>query len=142
MADDEVDRVIDAYRQALQAFVNGNPVPVARLFSKRDDVTLANPLGPPRRGWADVEKAIRAAAANFRRGSVHVEEVSRLITSQLAYVVQLELSEVTLMDRDDMVKVPLRATIIFRPEGDGWKVVHRHADPIMTERSITSAVEN
>jgi ketosteroid isomerase-like protein len=46
------------------------------------------------------------------------------------------------MNRDDMVKVPLRATIIFRPEGDGWKVVHRHADPIMTERSITSAVEN
>lgn len=140
--DDEVDRVINAYREALQAFVNGDPASVASLFSARDDVTLANPLGPPRCGRAEVEKAIRAAAANFQSGSARFEEVSRVITPELAYVVQLEHSEGTLVGRDEVVKMPLRVTMVFRPEGDDWKVVHRHADPITTERSIMSTVAN
>jgi ketosteroid isomerase-like protein len=140
MSDDEVDRLIAAYREALKAFVNGDPVPAASLFSARDDVTLANPLGPPRRGRAEVDNAIRAAAANFRSGSVQFEEVSRVVTPELAYVVQLERTEGTLVGRDDVVKIPLRVTMVFRPEGDGWKVVHRHADTITTERSITTAV--
>ncbi len=140
MSDDEVDKVINAYREALQAFVNGDPVPVTSMYSARDDVTLANPVGPPRRGRAGVENAIRAAAANFQGGSVQFEEVSRVVTAELAYVVQLERNEVTLVGRDDVVGMPLRVTMVFRREDDGWTVVHRHADPITTERSITSII--
>lgn len=46
----DVDEAIEAYREALTKFVEGDPEPVAAFFSTRDDVTLANPLGPPRRG--------------------------------------------------------------------------------------------
>lgn len=103
-------------------------------------MTLANPLGPPRRGRADVEKAIRAAAAHFQGGSVRFEEVSRVVTPELAFVVQLEHYEATLVGRDEVVTMPLRVTMVFRPEGDGWKVVHRHADSITTEQPITSVI--
>ena len=48
---DDVDRLIDQYQQALDEFMKGNPEPVKELFSHREDVTLANPLGPPAHGW-------------------------------------------------------------------------------------------
>ena len=46
-AEDDVDRLIDRYQRALDVFMQGNPELVKELFSHREDVTLANPLGPP-----------------------------------------------------------------------------------------------
>jgi uncharacterized protein (TIGR02246 family) len=138
----DLDGVIAAYRQALHAFLQGDPEPVLDLFSRRDDVTLANPLGPPHRGRADVEQAIRTAAANFKAGTVDFEEVSRYSTPGLGYVVWLEPSEVQLADTNNMVRISLRVTMIFRREEDMWRVAHRHADPITTPQSVSAIVES
>ena len=45
---DDLDKVIDQFQLALEEFVKGDPEPCKKLFSHRDDVTLANPFGPPR----------------------------------------------------------------------------------------------
>ena len=132
---------VEAYRQALDAFVKGDAGPVKESFSRRDDVTLANPLGPPRLGWAEVEKAIEAAAANFEDGAVRFEEVARYATPELGYVVQLERAEVRLAGSEGMVPSSLRVTMIFRHEHETWKVVHRHADPITTARPIGTVLD-
>ena len=58
------------------------------------------------------------------------DEVVRYGTSVVGYVVQLERHEGTLAARQEPGLVELRVTMIFRNEGDGWKVLHRHADPI------------
>jgi ketosteroid isomerase-like protein len=141
MPETNFEGAVEAYRQALGAFLQGDPGPVAALFSGRDDVTLANPLGPPRRGPIEVQKGITEAAALFESGSVHVEEVSRYTTPDLGYVVQLERSNVRLAATKAMTSISLRATLIFRREGEMWKVAHRHADPITTARRIDTAIE-
>jgi ketosteroid isomerase-like protein len=41
-----------------------------------------------------------------------------------------------------MNPITLRVTMIFRREGDTWRVVHRHADPITTPRPITTVIES
>ena len=46
---DEVDELIEQYYRAQREFLRGRPV--KDLFSHREDVTLANPYGPPVRGW-------------------------------------------------------------------------------------------
>jgi ketosteroid isomerase-like protein len=137
----DFDGAVEAYRQALGAFIKGDPRPVAEHFSRRDDVTLANPFGPPRLGWSSVEKAIEAAAANFEDGSVRFEELSRYSTADLGYVVYLERAEVRLAGREEMVSSSLRVTMIFRLEGDTWKVAHRHADPITTAQPISTIID-
>jgi ketosteroid isomerase-like protein len=137
----DFDGLVEAYRQALDAFITGEPGPVTKLYSRRDDVTLANPLGPPRRGWAEVEKAINAAAANFTDGSLRFEEVSRYHTDDLGYIVQLELYEVKLAGSEELAPSSLRVTMIFRREGDSWKVAHRHADPITTAQPIGTIID-
>ena len=65
---DDLDRAFEQYNLALGEFVKGNPEPVKKLFSHREDVTLANPLGPPARGWEQVAATIERAASEFRGG--------------------------------------------------------------------------
>jgi ketosteroid isomerase-like protein len=141
MPESDFDHAVDSYRRALGAFVKGDPSHVSELFSQREDVTLANPLGPPRRGPADVEKAIAEAAAHFTDGTVQCEEVSRYSTAELGYVVQIERSELQLVGHDGMSPSTLRATMIFRREGDAWRVAHRHADPITTAQPIQTVFD-
>jgi hypothetical protein len=52
MLDSDLAAFIERDRQALDAIVKGDPEPKKRLYSRRDDVTLANPFGPPARGQA------------------------------------------------------------------------------------------
>jgi ketosteroid isomerase-like protein len=141
-AQNDFDSTVQAYRQAQVAFLNGDLKPVLDLISRRDDVTLANPLGPPRRGPAEVAKAAADAAAQVSDGSVRgFEEVSRYSTPDLGYVVQIERFQARFADSGTISPYSLRVTMIFRREGDTWRVVHRHADPIMTPRPASTIIE-
>jgi ketosteroid isomerase-like protein len=111
------------------------------LFSRRDNATLANPFGPPQLGWAQIADATKEAAANFKGGSISFEELSRHVTPDLGYVVEVERIDVRVGDSEGMTPMSLRVTMIFRREGDTWKVAHRHADAITTPRNVSSIVE-
>ena len=56
---DDLDQVIEQCQKALDEFVKGNPKPMQEMFSHRDDVSLANPFGPPVRGWEFTFHALR-----------------------------------------------------------------------------------
>jgi ketosteroid isomerase-like protein len=133
---------IEAFRKALRAYLSGDLKPSLELFSQRDDVTLANPLGPPVRGPAEVAKAAAEAAAQVSDGSIRgFEEVSRYSTPDLGYVVQIERGQARFAAGGNISPYSLRVTMIFRREGDTWKVVHRHADPITIPRPISTVIE-
>lgn len=68
-SDEGFDAALEQYRHGLEAFVRGDATAVKALFSRRDDVTLANPFGPPQRGRANVERTIDRAGANFADGT-------------------------------------------------------------------------
>ena len=65
---DDVDELIEQFHLAQGEVVKGNPKPVKRLFSHREDVTLNNPFGPPVRGWEQVAATTDRAASPFRDG--------------------------------------------------------------------------
>jgi ketosteroid isomerase-like protein len=139
---DDVDQLMGQYQLALGEFVKGNPDPVKELYSHRDDVTLANPLGPPVRGWDEVTKTIEHAASNIREGEItSFDVISKLVTPELAYVVWIERQKAKMGARQDVTPVDLRVTMIFRPEEGQWKVVHRHADPITTAQPAESVIQ-
>jgi ketosteroid isomerase-like protein len=138
----DFDSAVEAYRQAQVAFLNGDPKPATELRSQRDDVTLANPLGPPHRGPVDVAKAAAEAAAQVSDGTIRgFEEVSRYSTADLGYIVQIERVQARLAGSGNIAPFALRATMIFRREEGAWRLVHRHADPILTPRPISTVVE-
>jgi ketosteroid isomerase-like protein len=138
----DFDGAVEAFRQALGPYLKGDPRPVTELVSRRDDVTLANPLGPPRRGPAAVDKAIAEGAAYLKDGSVRrFEEVCRYSTPDLGYLVQIERTQARIAGSKNMSPIALRVTLIFRREGDTWRIAHRHADPITTARPISTTIE-
>jgi ketosteroid isomerase-like protein len=140
---DDVDQLIEQYQLALGEFVKGNPEPVKKLFSHREDVSLANPLGPPAHGWEQVAQTIERAASNFRDGEfLSAEIIERNVTPELAYAVWLEQAKAKVSGEEDIfAPIALRVTMIFRPEGDTWKVVHRHADAIITPQPAESVIQ-
>jgi ketosteroid isomerase-like protein len=139
----DLDEVREQYHRAVEAFINGDPEPQKKLWSKRDDVTLANPLGPPVRGWDAVREALERAASQLRDGeALTVECISRYATTDLAYEIEIERARVRVGGADEAAPVALRATTVFRREDDGWKVVHRHADAIAGPRPAESMLQS
>jgi ketosteroid isomerase-like protein len=138
----ELAQVMEQDHRALDAFAKGDPEPKKKLFSRREDVTLANPLGPPARGWKEVGKTLERAASQLREGeAIGFERISDYATADLAYIVEIERYRAKVGGADDVEPISLRVTTIFRREDDGWKIVHRHADPITSPRPAESVVQ-
>ena len=135
----DFDEALDQYNLALLEFVRGDGEPVRRLFSERDDVVLCNPIQPFARGPEEVGQAIEQAALHFSAGTNEVERVVVFSTAELGYVVQIERFAGTIDGKEG--SGALRVTMIFRREGDTWKVSHRHADPITTPRTMASTMQ-
>jgi ketosteroid isomerase-like protein len=139
---EDVDELIEQFHLAQGEVAKGNPEPVKRLFSYREDVTLNNPFVPPVRGWERVAEVTDRAVAQFRDGEmVSYEIIERHVTPELAYVVEIERGKAKVGGSEDITPIALRATMIFRPEEGTWKIVHRHADPITTEQAAESVIQ-
>jgi ketosteroid isomerase-like protein len=139
MQSPDLQEVLERYQETLHAVVRGDTEPTKRLWSRRDDVTLANPIGPPARGWADVEVVLDRAVWQLREGEpVQFERISEYATQDLGYVLWIERTRVKFGTADEIRPISLRVTTIFRREDEGWRIIHRHADPITTPRPIES----
>ena len=85
---DDFDEVLQRFKLAGNEFMKGNPVPVQELFSHRDDVSLANPFGPPARGWDEVAMTQERGASYYRDGEIYdFETVAKYVTPELACMV-------------------------------------------------------
>jgi ketosteroid isomerase-like protein len=82
------------------------------------------------------------AASNYRDGrSTGFDRVAEYTTTDLAYIVEVEHYEAKVGGSEAVTPVVLRVTTVLRPEDGGWKIVHRHADPIITTRSAESVIQ-
>lgn len=142
MLPSDLEQAVEQDHRALNEVVKGNPELKKKMLSRRDDVTLANPVGPAARGWEQVEKAMERAVSQLREGEpLDFERISDYATADLAYTVEYERGRMKVGGSDEMVPVSLRVTQIWRREDEGWKIVHRHADPITSPRPIESILE-
>jgi ketosteroid isomerase-like protein len=136
--------VIEEDHRALNALVRGDPERKRKMFSHREDVSLANPIDPPVRGWDQVEPTLERAVSQLREGQpLRFERISEYATEDLAYVLEIERCPgVKIGASDDIAPFSLRAATVWRREDGGWKIAHRHADPITAPRPIESVLES
>ncbi|HEX8941452.1 MAG TPA: nuclear transport factor 2 family protein [Candidatus Limnocylindrales bacterium] len=126
----DLDAAIEAYHEADAQIIRGNTQPYRQVYSHRDDATLANPFGGIWRGWAQIREGLDRAASLYRDGEfIANDTMARYVSGELAYLVEFQRFTAKLGGDTEPVERVLRTTSVLRREEDGWRVVHRHADP-------------
>ncbi len=129
----DLERLIEQYHATLNPFLKGDSEPFKLLWSRRDDVVLANPWGPAVRGWKQTSEHLDLAASRFRDGEItSVEPIAEYDTPDLVTIHQVERWKAHVSGRDVMDSGAIRVTSVFRREDGDWKVILRHADPVTT----------
>jgi hypothetical protein len=91
------------------------------MFSHRDDVSPADALGPPVRGWEQVEQTLEQVASQTREGEQRFERIPDYATADMAYVLGIERSKAKLGGSEEIapsrnsrpISLRLPATIVF-----------------------------
>ena len=120
----------DRWLVAGQAYLDGDLPTYAQLAHHGPDYVLTPPHGgDPRQGFDASDDAVASAARMFRGGHVDLEVFSTYASGDLAVLVAVERQHGILGDVPPQ-EWSLRITLVFRHDGDDWRLVHRHADPL------------
>jgi ketosteroid isomerase-like protein len=137
--DAELQIMLGKYAEAATLLYNGRPEAVKALWSHSDDVTLSGAAGgATAKGWSDVSSRLDWASSQFldTNGSKTIEQVQTVVSGNFAYIVQYEHIRYHPIGQSEIARRDYRVTTIFRRESEGWRVVHRHADTLMTRQDI------
>ena len=126
--EDFLGSVLPRLTEADTALHNGDAAPRSATWSHNDPVTLfgAAMMGS---GWTGIRQVFESLASRFSNGTFEYEVIAAGASGDLGYVVGIEHSTAS-VDGATPEAYDLRVTQVFRREDGGWKVVHRHADPM------------
>ncbi|MGA2574084.1 MAG: nuclear transport factor 2 family protein [Candidatus Methanomethylicaceae archaeon] len=141
MSAKDFEVLVRAYHRALAEFFKGNYKPIEEIFSHTSDVTLANPFGGISHGWESVAGTVERTAGRYKNGTIKIENVEMLVSTELALLVDFERVNVQVDGREDMTTMSHRVTSIFREEDGIWRLAHRHADPLVALQKTGSATQ-
>jgi ketosteroid isomerase-like protein len=119
---------------ATAAFFNGDPEPWKAMASQTPVITMFGGFGGYEQGWEAVSDRYTWAAAANAEGQVAVELIACHVAGDFAYAVAIERGQVRAAGEADFAPKALRVTEIFRKEDGAWRLLHRHADPLVHTR--------
>jgi ketosteroid isomerase-like protein len=125
---EDLRRAIETLRAAIGRAAQGDPRPIQALYSHRDDVTAFYGWGGYERGWTAVRERWAWAASQFGGGTVSYENLTTVVTPELAYTTDVETFRVRLAADGREAAWSNRVTHILRREDGAWRLVHRHAN--------------
>jgi ketosteroid isomerase-like protein len=142
-SDSSLHSFLPQFEAGINGFINGDPTLWKENASHRDDVTIMGGWGGLAKGWTKVDPWYDWAAARFKESGakVNVEYISSEVSGNLAYTVAIERSEALVVGQDKPATMALRVTHVFRREDGAWKLVHRHADPLIDKTAPAAVLQ-
>ena len=125
--------------EANTALVRGDIDGYLTLINHAKDYTLMAPFGgAPTRGFDSSSERKAAMARFFKSGTLEQEVVATYGSGSLVVLVTIERAraEVGELPEQDW---SLRVTQVYRRDGAEWRLVHRHADPLVNGISVEQA---
>jgi len=129
----ELDAFLEAILPTLTAadtaLHNGDPSQRAALWSRHEPVTLFG-AAVTTSGWDNVATTFDWLASRFSNCTeFDYSVISAEVSGDLAYIVGVEHTTASVAGAPPS-SYALRVTTILRREDGGWRVVHRHGDPL------------
>jgi ketosteroid isomerase-like protein len=135
MAETSWEAAMTRLAAAQRDFANGDAAGLKGLYSHREDVTVYGGFGGCERGWSEVAPRLDWAASHFSGGTYNQQDLSATVGTDVACLVSLERWSYTDPRNRVDTLLELRVTQVFRREEGEWRLVHRHADPLMQKRA-------
>lgn len=126
----DVADLVQLVEDAAVAYIRGDMDAYLSLIVHADDYTLMPPFGGDTvRGFDHSPDAIAHQRAFFGGGDATVELDQSYVSGDLAVLVVVERQHGVVGGLPDQ-DWSLRVTLVFRRSASGWKMAHRHADPL------------
>ena len=135
---EELAELVRRTEEATAAWIRGDMDRYLALTDHARGFTVMNPFGGAPARYDDRSESIRAAASYFARGEAKLEVVETHAWSDTVVLVMIERQhgEVGGLPDQDW---SLRITQVYRRDGSDWRVVHRHADPLVHDIGLEQA---
>ena len=122
------EKAVKEYEMAMRDFFKGNPKPLNTIYSNSDEISLAQLSGSFIKGRNQVTEVARQNALKYREGNTTFETLTKCVTPDFAYIVQVERVDAKIDGKNESSTLAIRVTSIFRREDSVWKLLHRHVD--------------
>jgi ketosteroid isomerase-like protein len=130
ISEQDVAGLVAGWGEAAQLYLDGDLRGYAAIARHAEDYTLLPPNGgDARSGFDGSDEAVEWTARNFRGGQVELEVFKTYTSGDMAVLVAVERQVGTFGDLPPQ-DWSLRITLVFRRDETGWRLVHRHADPL------------
>ncbi len=132
---------LPSFIEGTERFMNGDTALWKEHASHADDAMILGAWGAWEKGWPAVSARYDRAGASFRDAGAEldVEFLSVVMGGDLVIATAVERATVLLAGQDEPAPMALRVTQAFRKEDGEWKLILRHADPLI-ERTAPQAV--
>lgn len=134
-----VHELIERSAQSNAALMRGDINVYLSLVTITDDFTLMSPFGGvPTRGSQLTRDKWEAIGRFFKNGTLEQEIIESYASSDMIVLVLIERAQVEVgeMPRQEWA---LRVTLVYRLHDREWRLVHRHADPLVPGITLKQA---
>jgi ketosteroid isomerase-like protein len=122
------ERASDAH----SALIGGEVSRYFQMVAPAPDLLLMTPVGGfTQRSGPYSPGEVAEMKGFFRGGTATAELLAAHRSGDLAVLVMVERARALIADFPEQ-DWALRVTLVFRREADGWRLAHRHADPLVS----------